>query len=125
MTTSQAKILVIVNANTPISKLSKSTIRRIYLGKLLRFPRTNYIPMPIDQSQHSAVRAEFTRRILGMSTTHLMQYWSKRIFSGKGGLPTVVSSDQEVISVISRNVNAIGYVSGQINGKVKVVYQLS
>lgn len=119
-----AAILVIANPKNPVSRLSKGAIRRIYLGKLVKIPGTRMVPLPVDQSQHSVIRAQFNKKIIGMSASTLMQYWSKRIFSGKGGPPMVVSGDSSVVSFVSRNTNAIGYInSDSRTSSVKVVNQ--
>lgn len=117
-----AQVVVVVNKSNPVRHLSKSVIRQIFLGQVRRIPGTKLIAFPIDLDQHSTVRAHFNKRVIGMSASSLMQYWSKRIFSGKGGPPTVVSSDAEVIRLVSSNVNAIGYVSSaRLSGNVKSV----
>jgi hypothetical protein len=60
--------------------------------------------------------------VLGRSTSQISAYWSKQVFTGKGIPPKEVQDDSAVISLISNNKDAIGYVDKTaVTGAVKVV----
>lgn len=119
---SSASIVVISNKASSISNLSMGTIRRIYLSKIKRVPNSSVIPLPIDQSETTPIRAQFNRKVIQMSAAQLRSYWAKRIFTGKGGPPKTVSNDRDVISLVESNRNIIGYIdSRHLNGRVKIV----
>jgi len=119
-----AKLYVIVNKNSGISSISRSTLKRVYMGKVIRFPGSNKSFYPIDLSARSSARAEFLRKVMNMKSSLLMQYRSRLIFSGKGRVPISVGSQSSVESIVSRRKNAIGYVSRQPSSRVKTILTL-
>lgn len=122
---SAASIVVISNKNSNISELSMATIRRIYLSKIKRIPNSPLIPLPIDQSESTAIRADFNRKAIKKSAAQLRSYWAKRIFTGKGGPPKTVSNDKEVLALVESNRNIIGYIDSRyLNDRVKVLLKL-
>lgn len=121
-----AKVVVVVNKRSPIQHLTQKTVKRIYLSKIRKIPNTSMIPFPIDQHEQSPVRAMFNSKIIKMSPTQLRTYWSKRIFTGKGGPPKTVHNDNEVKSLVSGNSNMIGYIhENSIDNSIKVVMRMS
>ena len=101
--------------------LDQSAISKIFLGKSGKFPGGSKA-VPVAQSDGAASAEEFNDKVLGKSSSQLKSYWSKLVFTGKGTPPKEVTSDQDVIDLISANPNMIGYVSsGSATGAVKVV----
>lgn len=100
--------------------MDKKAISKIFLGKSKRFPGGDEAePLNLDSGITSE---EFTKEILGKSESQIKAYWSKLLFTGKGQAPQSLKSDAEVIDMVSKNPNMIGYVSDSatIDG-VKVV----
>ena len=119
--TALAGVAVIVNPGNSEASLGEKEIKKIFLGKSSKFPGGKPAA-PVDQSEESAVRTEFARKVLKKSASKLAAYWSKMIFSGKGVPPKKVGNDADVIKHVANNPNAIGYVdSGAVNDSVKVV----
>ncbi|UAA40238.1 phosphate ABC transporter substrate-binding protein [Paraneptunicella aestuarii] len=115
-----AEIAVVVSASNN-NAVSQSEIKRIFLGKLKKFPDGSSVT-PINQNAELDLRKAFDEIALGKSASQIKSYWAKEIFSGKGNPPKEVNSDQEVIAEVSSNPNAIGYVdAASVNGSVKVV----
>lgn len=101
--------------------LDKKSISKVFLGKSKSFPGGGQA-IPIDLSSGDA-RNAFLNQVLGKSESQLKAYWSKLIFTGKGQAPKAVSSDAEVVELVSKNPNLIGYVNdGAVDGSVKVVH---
>lgn len=115
-----AEIAVVVSASNN-NVVSQSEIKRIFLGKLKKFPDGSSVT-PINQNAELDLRKAFDEAALGKSASQIKSYWAKEIFSGKGNPPKEVNNDQEVIAEVSSNPNAIGYVdAASVNGSVKVV----
>jgi len=92
-----------------VATMDKKTISKIFLGKTKKFPNgEEAIPLNIDPNDTSA---DFTKEVLGKSESQMKAYWSKLLFTGKGQAPKSVSSDAEVIELVSKNPSTIGYVS--------------
>jgi ABC-type phosphate transport system substrate-binding protein len=100
--------------------LNKKAISKIFLGKSKKFPSgTAAKPVTLDSG---ATSAEFTKSVLGKSESQIKAYWSKLLFTGKGQAPKSVASDAEVIDMVSKNPEMIGYVSdGAATDGVKVL----
>lgn len=121
-TTSADEVVLIVHKSNNINILSQADLRGIYLGKLKLFPGVKHKVIPIDQNKSSPVRKTFYRAIIGMSTSRLNRYWSKKIFSGRGTPPKHVDDDREMIKLIASERHALGYVyKSSLNDSVKVI----
>lgn len=115
-----AEIVVVVhpsNSNAIDSKL----VQRIYLGKEDKFADGTET-IAVNQNVDTSIRQTFDESIVGRSSSQIAAYWSKLVFTGKGIPPKEVASDAEVIDLVSKNPNVIGYIdSASVTGDVKVV----
>jgi len=115
-----AEIAVIVNAANS-SALDKNAIEKIFMGKMKKFPN-GQVALPMNAAKSMNSRKEFNKAVIGRSSSQVNAYWSKLVFTGKGSMPKELSSDAEIISTISSNQGAIGYIdSGSVTGAVKVI----
>ena len=115
-----ADIAVIVNSANG-SALDKNSIERIFMGKMKKFPN-GQVALPMNASKGMSSRDEFNKAVIGRSSSQVNAYWSKLVFTGKGSMPKELSSDAEIISTISSNQGAIGYIdSGSVTDAVKVI----
>jgi hypothetical protein len=117
------EIVVIANSASPVSSISVSDLKKIYLKKKKYFTEGGRV-IPADQSVDSPVRKDFYEAIIGMSATELQHYWSKQIFTGKGTPPRVMKSDAKMLEWVSDSVKAIGYVNKSAiddSSKIKVL----
>jgi len=118
--TTQAEVAVIVNSANAAA-ISDSDLSRLFLGKLKQFSSGNKA-IPVNQKFGSNVRKEFEQKVLKKSSRQVKAYWSKRLFSGKGKPPKELSSDQDIISQVASDKNAIGYVdASKVDGSVKIL----
>lgn len=98
--------------------INNKDIKKIFLGKSKKFPGGNHaVPITSD-----SLNDEFTKTVLKKSPGQVKAYWSKLIFTGKGQAPKFVDSDADVIELISKNPNMIGYVENSaVTPDVKVI----
>lgn len=115
-----AELVVIVNpanANT----LDSKTVQRIFLGKDKKFADGNE-SIAVNQSADTQIRQDFDEAVLGRSSSQVSAYWSKLVFTGKGIPPKEVSSDAEVIDLVSKNPSVVGYINrASVTDAVKIV----
>lgn len=104
-----AEVVVVVSANSPITRLSDSEIADAFLGKLTRVSGGPAF-VPLDQPEGSAAREAFYLKFTGKSPAQLKAFWSKVIFTGRGRPPRALPNDAEVIRALQANPGAIGYV---------------
>ena len=105
------------NANA----IDAGDIKKIFTGKAKSFADGSKA-LPITQADGNPATDEFNQNVLNKSSSQLKAYWSKLVFTGKGTPPEEAANDAEVVSLVSKNPNLIGFVSkGSADGSVKVV----
>ena len=76
----------------------------------------------MNAAKSMSSRDDFNQNVLGRSSSQVNAYWSKLVFTGKGNMPMELGSDTEIISTISANTGAIGYVNvSSVTDDVKVI----
>lgn len=113
-----AEVVVVVNPKNSAPQMTSDQVAQYFLGKSTSLT-------PIDQSEGSAIRAEFYKKLADKDASQVKAIWSKLVFTGKGTLPKEMSSSADVKKAIAANVNAIGYIEkSAVDGSVKVVATL-
>lgn len=110
---------VIVNTGNPISEISTKELKRIYKMKKTAWDAGGSI-QAVNLRENDAVRGEFSQNVLGKSPKEMEAFYLKRALSGKGQPPKSLVTEQDVISFVSSNTGAIGYVS-KSGGSVKTI----
>jgi len=113
---SQAVTVIVHPSNA--DALDKKAVKKIFLGKSKKFPGgSEAIPVELKLGNS---REDFLKAVVGKPDAQYKAYWSKRVFTGKGQAPRSVDSEAEIIELVSKNPNIIGYVSdGAVTGDVK------
>jgi ABC-type phosphate transport system substrate-binding protein len=80
---------------------------------------------PVDQTEGSAIRLEFYKKLADKEASQVKAIWSKLVFTGKGTLPREMASNDAVKKAVAADTNAIGYIEkSAVDGSVKVVATL-
>jgi ABC-type phosphate transport system substrate-binding protein len=117
---SMAELVVVVHPSNA-DALDSKLVQRIFLGKEKKFPSGSET-VAVNQSADSSLRQSFDQDVLGRSSSQVSAYWSKLVFTGKGVPPKEVSSDAEVIELVSQNPAVIGYIDrASATDAVKIV----
>lgn len=117
-----AALYVIVNKDNPVNSISRENLKLIYLGKIVNVSGVRQVLYPIELSSRTIARSEFRHKVIQMKASQLMQYRARQIFSGNRRVPREVFSSGTVVSIVSRKLNSIGYVSAPPNSsKVKTI----
>jgi len=115
-----AEVAIVVHPSND-STFDESTIKRIYLGKLKSFSNGR-AALPLSAGAGDPVADEFNTKVIGKSSSQVNAYWSKMLFTGKGTPPKEMASTSEMISAVSANPDAIGYVDASAaTSAVKIV----
>lgn len=119
-----ADIAIVVHPNNPLANLTKEDAAKIFLSKTKTFPNGKEVSI-IDLEEGDEIRNAFYEKVTNKSASQVKAYWSRLIFTGKGQPPKVAIDSDEVISAISNNENAIGYIdTDDINENVKVIFKV-
>ena len=115
-------IVVVVSANSPVSKLDKEQVANLFLGKSSSYPDGSNA-VPIEQTDGSAAHEEFHKSVTEKSASQLKSYWSKMIFSGKGTAPKEAASNSVLLKLLAGNPAMIAYIDkNAVDKSVKVVF---
>ncbi|WP_026374858.1 phosphate ABC transporter substrate-binding protein [Aestuariibacter salexigens] len=114
-----AAVSVIVHPSNADS-IDESTIKRLFLGKDKSFPGGTSAE-PINLADGSDGQSVFNDAVLSKSDSQVKAYWSKLLFTGKGTPPPTVDNDAAMLQAVASNPNAIGYITGDADGSVKVI----
>lgn len=121
ISSANADVLVVVNKDNDIDSFSKRQLVDIYMGKNLYLPDGS-LAIRLDQAPDSETREVFYRQLLGKSVAEVNAYWARLLFTGRASPPHVLSSSKEILAVVRKNKNAIGYVNeSDVDDSVKVV----
>lgn len=106
-----ARSEVVIIAHPSVSEAaSHKQIKKIFLGKRKSL-KSGHRTIPISLPDGSPIREEFNKKVLKKSNSQLKSYWSKLMFTGKGQPPKTIKSEAEVVQLVKRNPNIIGYVN--------------
>lgn len=101
---------VIVNSTNPVNSLTKVALSDLFLKKVSKWDNGMKV-MPVDLTDKSPVRDDFSRKIHGKSPLAVKSYWQQQLFSGRNLPPPEKAQDSEVIAYVKANPGAIGYIS--------------
>jgi len=111
---------IIVHKDNPVSVLSKSDLKQIYLGK--KGSWTNGESIVLYSLQDPDVTETFTSEIMSKSAQQFSLYWKKALFTGTGRPPLEMNSTAEMKRFIAADPRGIGYIpKSEVDGSVKVV----
>lgn len=115
-----ADVAIVVHPSND-STFDKSSIKKIFLGKSKSFSNGRAAIL-LSSKADDPITDEFNKKVIGKSSNQVNAYWSKMIFTGKGTPPQEMASTSEIITAISSNPDAIGYMDASAaTGDVKVV----
>jgi ABC-type phosphate transport system substrate-binding protein len=111
-----SSIVVVVNPQSGVDKLTKDEIIDIFLGRYRKLP-SGKMALPIDVSEASPDRARFYQLLVKKSSSEMSSYWARLVFSGQTSPPFQV--------LVQSSPNAIAYVDrAAVTANVKVVFEL-
>ena len=105
---------VIVHSANGVTELSAAVTLKIFLKEVTKVPNGT-ASTPIDQNKASAVRAAFSKTVIGRPVTAVETFWQQQLFSGKELPPAVKASDDDVVAFVKATPGGIGYVSAGAN----------
>ena len=110
-----AEIAVIVNPKNPATRMFSEQAGQFFIGKSALFT-------PIEYTDGTAIRTEFTTKVLQKEPAQVKAIWSKLVFTGKGTAPQEFKSAAEVKKAVAADVSAIGYIDkSAVDDSVKVI----
>ncbi len=109
----RADIAVIVHPQNTLAGLTPQELKKIFLGRLPLFPHNGREIRAIDLPDDHPMFQAFYRQVVDLDGTELKRYRAYYLFSGRGRLPSVATSPEEVLRMVSEDTGAIGYLNQQ------------
>ncbi len=102
-----ADVLIIANKNTPVSSINERELRKIFLGKIVKW--NNGTPIHFAILENSDVHRKFLRTYILKSKTQYDNWWQRMLFAGKGYPPKKFETLEALIKYLAETDGAIGY----------------
>ncbi len=103
-------LVIIVNAENPVSKLSPVEIRKYLLKESISWPNGKKVKS-VDHKGSPPERKVYLKDVVRMSPDQLDKYWVSARYKKGVPLPPKLSSDQQVIEYVQSFGGAISYVN--------------
>jgi len=119
-----ASLVVVVNPQSGVEKLTRDEIIDIFLGRYRKLP-SGKMALPIDLSETNSERARFYQLLVKKSSSEMSSYWARLVFSGQTSPPFQVPDTRTALELVQSSPNAIAYIDrSAVNAGVKVVFEL-
>lgn len=118
-----SNIRIIANPSVPVESISAAEVKSVFLEERHSLRDGTHVEPVLSGGP---AQAAFAKEFLGHGGDTLQNYYRTLVFTGKGLMPKVLRSDEEVVAYVARTRGAIGYVSATaaIDGvKTLTVYQ--
>jgi len=117
-------VKIIANPSVKAEAISDSEIKSVFLEERNSLRDGTHVEPVL--SRGGPAHAAFLKDYLGQNDDALQNYYRSLVFTGKGSMPKVLHSDEEVVAYVAKTRGAIGYVSSTaaVDGvKTLAVYQ--
>ena len=117
-------VRIIPNPSVRAEAISASEIKSVFLEERNSLRDGTHVEPVL--SKGGPAHAAFLKEYLGLNDNALQNYYRSLVFTGKGSMPKILHSDEEVVAYVAKTRGAIGYVSSTatVSGvKTLAVYQ--
>jgi hypothetical protein len=112
-------IKVIAHSSVQVSHVSSEELKGVFLATRTSLADGHVVPVLL---RGGVVHAAFVRQHTGKTTAALENYYRSLVFTGKGSMPKMLSSDAEMVAYVKLTRGAIGYVGAESStGGVKIL----
>ena len=112
--------VVIANPAVTASTLTRAELKAIFLGQKVKWDNKKYIRIAILESGLAYV--SFLQNMVGKTPSQFDQHWMKQVYTGRGSVPPSFIEEHQVVEYVSRQPQAIGFVSpASVTGAVKII----
>ena len=101
--------VLIRNAKSPSTVLSKSDVRAIYTGKSKMFG--NDVAVVVVPTDDTPAFSGFADQVFGTNTKTLLTKIKQEVFKGEMSKPFKAAADDDVVHLVAGTVGAIGVIS--------------
>ena len=120
--TAQEGVWVVANVADQAFSLTKGEVRNLFMSS---GTNKSYVLAPVALSPGNRLRAVFNAKIIALPESRIQSYWAQMRFSGRQTPPIEFNSLDALITYVSNNDGAIGYVPAntELPKNVRIVYR--
>ncbi len=128
--TPDQSVLIIVNKDNPIEKLSMAEVKLYWLRKVKkRWPEINKNIRPVDRKNKSSEQESFYKKVLKMEANDVEAYFNQRQYESAEKPQDKFSNDRDIVQFVSEQEGSIGYINANyldsdLKSKVKIVAKI-
>lgn len=116
----EAPLVVIVGASSPLTDISRSSLRRAFLAEPTVMAGVKLLPL--NQNPGTPDRARFDGVILDLTPEAMSRFWIDQRIRGQGSPPRAIPSVPVLCKVVAQLPGAISYVRAtEVPAGVKVL----
>ncbi len=106
-----ADVIIICHPAVSADTLSRTEVKKIFLGKKLVWDDGQEIRFVIMKK--SDAHEIFVKTYTQKTPSQFRRYWKKLVFTGKGSAPKSFHTEAELIQYVAETASAIGYVASE------------
>ncbi len=103
-----ADFYLVVPSVNPQSAMTQKEAVDLFMGRTRVFRNGDRVQV-FDLPGDSAQRADFYRRLTGLSQAQVNSYWARLMFSGQTLPPQSVADEATMVETVKRNPSALGW----------------
>ena len=104
-----ADVIIIANSASTDRVLTKSDMKRIYLGRKQKWKDGS--PIHPAMLKDSPVHEEFLNDYIEKTSASFMLFWKREIVAGTGLPPKSFNTEADLVDYVSATEGAVGYIS--------------
>lgn len=104
---SSTELVVVVGAQSPLRDISRSALRRAYLGDVTEDHGVRLVPL--NQPPGSPARVSFDRALLGLPPEAIARFWIDQRIRGQGSAPRAIPTVSLLLRVLAQLPGGISY----------------
>jgi len=104
---SSAELVVVVGAASPMRDISRSALRRAYLGEVTEDHGARLVPL--NQPPGAPARVAFDRALLGLEPDAIARFWIDQRIRGQGSAPRAIPTVSLLLRVLAQLPGGISY----------------
>ena len=101
------ELVVVVGAGSPMRDISRSTLRRAYLGEVTEDHGARLVPL--NQPPGAPARVAFDRALLGLPPDAIARFWIDQRIRGQGSAPRAIPTVPLLLRVLAQLPGGISY----------------
>lgn len=101
------ELVVVVGAQSPLHDISRSALRRAYLGEVTEDHGARLVPL--NQPPSASARVAFDRALLGLEPDAIARFWIDQRIRGQGSAPRAIPTVSLLLRVLAQLPGGISY----------------